>query len=184
MGDTPFNIEMTTVGMVLYNPTNEDLEMQYAGISIGLPAGQKQAFAIKCASHLLNAYGQRGLCSLMHGADEDRVGRAGIQRNYEFKKRQIVEYNQRNEARKAMKLGYLPPTEQLKAYAIELGIGLLEPYTVRDEERGVLSTLQQENIALKGQLSDLMGKFNELMEQIKKHDKNPVQYKTIEKTGA
>ena len=76
MSDQPFNIEMTTIGMVLWNPTDEDFDdMQYAGISISLKAGEKQAFAMKCATHLLNAFGQRGLTSLIYGADEERVSR-------------------------------------------------------------------------------------------------------------
>jgi len=164
MSDTPFSIEMTTVGLVLWNPTNEDLEMQYAGISIGLKAGERQTFAIKCAMHLLNGFGQRGLTSLTHGCDEEKIGREAIQRNRDFKEKQVVEYNQRNENRKAMNLGFLPPTEQLKKYAIELGLKLLEPYTVRDEERAGITAAKQENEALKQEISELREMMKEFME--------------------
>ena len=58
MSENPFSIEMTTIGLTLFNPTNEQLDMQYAGISIGLKPGEKQTFAMKCATHLLNAFGQ------------------------------------------------------------------------------------------------------------------------------
>jgi len=169
MSDTPFGLEMTTIGLTLWNPTNEDLDgMQYAGISIGLKSGEKQIFAIKCATHLLNAFGQRGLTSLTYGSDEEAIGKAAIQRNLDFKTKQIVEYNQRNENRKAMNLGYLPPTETLKKYAIELGLKLLEPYQVRDEERAGISESKKENEALRAELMEL----KETMKQFMKGQKS------------
>jgi hypothetical protein len=154
MSESPFSIQMTTIGMVLWNPTEEDFHMQYAGISITLKAGQEEAFAMKCATHLLNAYGQRGLTGLTYGCNKEKVGEDGVRRNFEFRKKQVVEYNQRNEARKQMRLGYLPPTEELKKYAIQLGIKLLEPYSVRDEERSAISETALQNEALRKQVAD------------------------------
>ena len=170
MNNQPFGLESTTIGLTLWNPTNEDLErMQYAGISIGLKAGEKQIFAIKCAAHLLNAFGQRGLTSLTYGSDEEKVGKAAIQRNLDFKTKQVVDYNQRNENRKAMQLGYLPPTETLKKYALELGLKLLEPYTVRDEERAGITKATAENEELKKKLAvqeTEMAEMKEMMKQL------------------
>lgn len=168
MNNQPFGLESTTIGLTLWNPTNEDLEgMQYAGISIGLKAGEKQIFAIKCAAHLLNAFGQRGLTSLVYGSDEGKVGKAAIQRNLDFKTKQVVDYNQRNENRKAMQLGYLPPTETLKKYALELGLKLLEPYTVRDEERAGITKATAENEELKKKLAAQEGELSEMKEMMK-----------------
>jgi len=164
----PFGIETTTVGLMLYNPTNEDFNMQYAGVSLTMRAGEKTLFEIACAKHLLNSFGPRGLSSLQYGADEDKVKRDGQQRNKDFKKRMVTEYNQRNENRKMAGLGYHPPTPEITQYAIELGLQLLEPYAVRDEERNDLSSLKQENIELKGQMGAMMEKFNELMDQLNK----------------
>lgn len=158
--NSPFNIETTTIGLMLWNPTNEDFDMQYAGISISLKAGQKQSFAMKCATHLLNGFGQRGLTSLTYGCDEEKVGREAIQRNLDFKKKQVIEYNQRNENRKHMGLGYLPPTNHVKKYAIELGISLLEPYSMKDAERSEISKLATENSELKAQMAQLLEKVN------------------------
>jgi len=170
MNNQPFGLESTTIGLTLWNPTNEDLEgMQYAGISIGLKAGEKQIFAIKCAMHLLNAFGRRGLTSLTYGSDEEKVGKAAIQRNLDFKTKQVVDYNQRNENRKAMQLGYLPPTETLKKYALELGLKLLEPYTVRDEERAGITKATAENEELKKKLAvqeTEMAEMKEMMKQL------------------
>lgn len=169
MNEKPFSIQMTTIGMVLWNPTNESFDMQYAGISITLKAGEKEAFAMKCATHLLNAYGQRGLTSLMHGADEEKIGKEAIHRNKEFKTKQVVEYNQRNESRKAMKMGYLPPSEDIKKYAIELGLELLEPYAIRNEERNAISGVVAENEELKKKLASQgteMTQLREMMQQL------------------
>lgn len=170
MNNQPFGLESTTIGLTLWNPTSEDFEgMQYAGISIGLKAGEKQIFAIKCAAHLLNAFGQRGLTSLTYGSDEEKVGKAAIQRNLDFKTKQVVDYNQRNENRKAMQLGYLPPTEILKKYALELGLKLLEPYTVRDEERAGITKATVENEELKKKLAAQeteMAEMKEMMKQL------------------
>lgn len=168
MSDQPFGLESTTIGLMLWNPTDEDFTgMQYAGISIGLKAGEKQIFAIKCAAHLLNAFGQRGLTSLVYGSDEEKVGKAARQRNHDFKEKQIVEYNQRNENRKAMQLGYLPPTETLKKYALELGLTLLEPYTVRDEERAGIAQASTENAELKKKLADQETEMSEMRTMMK-----------------
>ena len=163
MGNQPFGIEMQTVGMMLWNPTNETFDMQYAGISIAMEPGEKQIFAIKCATHLLNGYGQRGLTSLVYGADEEKVGADAKSRNLAFKKKQVVEYNQRNEHRKASGMGYLPPTEEVKKYALELGLKLLEPYTVRDEEREKISETANENAALKAEVAELKAMMQQFM---------------------
>lgn len=192
MNDKPFGLEMTTIGLMLWNPTSEDFEgMQYAGISIGLKAGEKQIFAIKCATHLLNAFGQRGLTSLTYGSNEEVVGKAAIQRNRDFKEKQVVEYNQRNESRRAMQLGYLPPTETLKKYAIELGLKLLEPYTVRDEERAGIAQAKTENEELKKKLAAQeteMSEMRAMMQQLlegqqkaqEKVDKRPIGKRTAQ----
>jgi hypothetical protein len=152
--------------MVLWNPTNEDFDMQYAGISITMKSGERDAFAMKCATHLLNAYGQRGLTSLIYGCDEDKVGMDAIRRNIDFKTKQVVEYNQRNESRKAMQLGYLPPTEHIKKYAIELGLKLLEPYAIREEERSAISAVSLENEGLKNQLASQSAEMSELRDMM------------------
>jgi hypothetical protein len=141
--------------------------MQYAGISIRLGPDEKQLFALKCASHLLNAFGQRGLTSLAYGADETAVGEAARERSKEFKKKQVIEYNQRNESRKQMGMGYLPPIQEVKKYAIELGLKLLEPYSVRDEERTAISQTAAENKELRDKVAAQATEMTELKEMMK-----------------
>ena len=174
--ENPFEIQMQTIGATLWNPTNETLDMQYAGISISLKPGQRQVYHIKCANHLLNAFGQRGLTSLPYGADEEKIGKDAIKRNKDFKTKQVVDYNQRNENRKAMNLGYLPPTEKLKEYAIELGLKLLEPYQVRDEERAGIANANTETAALKTELESTktqLAEMKAMMEQLLAQKKEP-----------
>ena len=130
--------------------------------------------------HLLNAFGQRGLTSLPYGGDEEKISKEAIQRNLAFKKKQVVEYNQRNENRKAMNLGFLPPTEEIKKYALELGLKLLEPYTVRDEERAGIAKASVENEDLKQKLeaqSKEMAELKEMMKQLMPQEKSEARVK-------
>jgi len=171
----PFSIETTTVGLMIYNPTAETFDMQYAGVSLTMEPGAKCLYEIACAKHLLNAFGQRGLTSLTYGCDEEKVKKEAIQRNHDFKKKQVVEYNQRNEMRKQTGMGYLPPTPHVKKYAIELGLELLEPYAVRDEERAGITATKQENLELKAEMAELREMMKTLMsgKQTQKTQKEP-----------
>jgi hypothetical protein len=150
-----FTIEPTSGGRVVWNPTNEDFDMQYAGISFTIKAGEKRELEGNCAGAILNSHGARGLTVLKYGdeANEDGIAAAARARNREFKMRQVVLYNQQNENRKHMNLGYLPPMAKLKEYALELGIKLLEPYNVREEERAGISEAKRENEALTARLA-------------------------------
>ena len=94
------------MSVVLWNPTNEDFDMQYAGRSFTLKSGQKATVNDACANHLLNAFGPRGLTFLSYGDDEKDIEIKAKERNYEFKKRQVQVYNQTNEQRKLTRLGY------------------------------------------------------------------------------
>jgi hypothetical protein len=156
---------MANIGTVLYNPTNEDLDMQYAGISLTLKPGQQEMFNNKCANHLLNSFGQRGLSALFYGCDEEKVKADGVKRNTEFKKRMVVNYNQTNENRKHQNLGYHPPTEQIQKYAIELGLKLFEPYSIRDAEREAISHTAVENEKLKNEVAELKEMVKQLLVQ-------------------
>lgn len=146
--------------------------MQYAGRSFTLHSGEKQEVNEACGNHLLNSFGQRGLTFLKYGDDEERIGKEAVERNLSFKRRMIGEYNQRNEQRKMMGLGYLPPTKKLREYALELSIILIEPYTLKDTEREAISKsteenkqLRTENEALRKDINELKSMFAELLEK-------------------
>ena len=155
------------MSVVLWNPTNEDFDMQYAGRSFTLESGQKATVNDACANHLLNAFGPRGLTFLSYGDDEKDIEIKAKERNYEFKKRQVQVYNQTNEQRKLTRLGYLPPSKKLKEYALELGIELIEPYSMKDEERAAISKSTVENELLKAQAAQQAKEITELKEMMK-----------------
>jgi len=172
-------------GMVVWNPTNEDIGIQYAGISFTIVSGEKRKFEINCANHIINSFGARGLTPLKYGdeANEEKIGKDGIERNLSFKKRQITLYNQQNENRKHMNLGYQPPTELLKKYAIELGLKLLEPFTVRDEERAGIAKASVENEELKQKLEAQSKEMAELKDMMKEFMAGPKSEARVKKDG-
>lgn len=141
--------------------------MQYAGRSFTLHSGEKEEVNEACANHLLNAFGQRGLTYLKYGDDEETIAKDAKERNHEFKKRQITIYNQTNEQRKLTRMGYLSPTSKLKEYALELGIELIEPYTLKDEEKAAIAKSTIENEVLKQKLDAQDKELAELKEMMK-----------------
>uniref|UniRef100_A0A6M3ILX7 Uncharacterized protein n=1 Tax=viral metagenome TaxID=1070528 RepID=A0A6M3ILX7_9ZZZZ len=151
--------------ITIFNPTNEVFKMVYAGIDVVLGPGDKKPVEDACANHLLNSHGPRGLCQLIYGDAEEVVGNKGQLRNYEFKKTQIARYNIMNEQRKMQGMGYIPPTDYLRQYAVELGIQLLEPYTLKNEETGAIAQIRRENEELKGQMAELMKTMSNLIAQ-------------------
>ncbi len=158
--------------IILFNPTNETLNMMYAGVAIVMEPSPEKTHKMQvedaCGKHLLNAFAQRGLCQLIFGDDEKTVAQAGISRNLEFKKLQIIRYNANNEQRKMAGLGYMPPTKELKRYSVELGIGLLEPYSIKDAELASIASARSENLALKAELETMRKENDETRTQLAK----------------
>ena len=152
------------MGMVVLNPTNEDFDMQYAGISFTIKSGEKRTLSAAAANHILNAFTQRGLCYLAYGADEVKIAEQGRQRNDDFKRKQVNEFNIRNENRKNMNMGYLPPTNKIKEYASELAIQLMQPYAPRDNERIKMNSQDGEIASLRQTVADLTNLVKSLME--------------------
>ena len=148
------------MGKVLFNPTSDPLDMQYSGVSFTLNPGEKATFEDNAADHLLNSFGQRGLSYLKYGSDEKQVAEEGKQRNYEFKKRMVTDFNVRNENRKVQGLGYLVPSAVLKSYASQLRIELMEPYAARDEEKQKIQSQEATIAALQATLASLMAKID------------------------
>jgi hypothetical protein len=153
------------VGMVVLNPTNENIDMQFSGVSFTMKPGEKLSMAANAANHLLNSFGPRGLCYLAYGCNEDKVASDGRQRNEDFKRKQVTDFNISNENRKNMNLGYLPPSEKLKEYALELGLVLMQPYAPRDKERVQINEQNSEISSLRQTVSDLTNLVNNMLKQ-------------------
>lgn len=147
--------------------------MMYGGIAIVMEPAPAPSHKLNVedptGKHLLNGYAIRGLCQLVFGDDEKSVGDQGRERNTEFKKAQVVRYNTQNEQRKMAGMGYLPPTEEVKRYAFELGIKLLEPYSLKDAEVSAIHNVIKENMELKGILeaqNEKIGKLENLVQNL------------------
>ena len=135
--------------IVVYNPTNEKLEATYIGTTVEIAPEQKIRMDDARARHVLNVLGPRGLVSLEYGDDADggagleKKAKEGRKRNKEFKRHQVLRYNQMNESHKQQSLPYVAVTENVREYAKELGIGLVEPYHFKDAEMEEISNLRQ-----------------------------------------
>lgn len=154
------------MSIVLFNPTNEVLTGLYAGINTVLNPGDKIKVDDSRAHHILNNLGPRGLCTLEYGDDEEKRAEEGKARNLAFKKKQVLEYNQRNESRKMQGMSYHEPTKAVVKYGMELDIALNETYTMKDAEKAAISEAKRENIALKDQVDNLTNKLNAFLEKM------------------
>jgi hypothetical protein len=113
------------------------------------------------------------LTFLKYGDIEAEVGEKGKERNRDFKKRQVQIYNQTNEQRKLTRLGYLEASKKVKEYALELGIELIEPYSLKDEEKSAISKSTVENadlrlklVAQEKEMAELKSMMKQFMSQL------------------
>lgn len=162
---------------VLFNPTNkldkkfhELFRGQYLGKGIRIEAGQKLKVPDATARHLLNELAPRGLLSLDFGDDDEERAKEGLERNREFKVKQINDFNEKNSARKHQGLPYLWPTDTIKLYAEEIGVILVESYQVDDAQLQKVKTLETENQTLKDQMVEMSQKMNQILDQITKSE--------------
>lgn len=162
---------------VLYNPTHkldkefqEIFKGQYLGKGIRVEPGQKLKVPDATARHLLNELSPRGLMSLDFGDEDkiDEITKEGLERNRTFKVKQLNDFNEKNSARKHMGLPYLWPSKFLKLYAEEIGVKLVESYQVDDAQLQKVKGLEEENKALRDQMSDMNEKMTQILEQITK----------------
>jgi hypothetical protein len=144
--------------------------MKYAGRSFTLAAGQRIDHINEAAkNHLINAWSPRGLVALGYAdhGHETEIGEGAKKTNLEFKRTQVRRYNEQNEQRKMSRMGFLPAPKKVKEYAVELGIQLLEPYTLKDEEKAAIATTSLENEKLKIQLAETNRQLAEMQEMMK-----------------
>lgn len=178
--------------LFLWNPTGEDFDYTYGGLSYRLEAGKKKRVKEAEGNHVLNALGSRGVTRLVFddegkSINEEKIAEDARERNREFKERQIIQYNERNERRKASGQPYDAPTKEVKKYAIELGIELLKPYEMAKGEVAQVAKVTAENELLKKQIADMaeaqasmLEMFNSLKDQVgkgfvkPKDDKDPM----------
>lgn len=163
---------------VVFNPTNETFLTQYVGHPIELVPGAKRKFPDPTARHILNEMGPRGLVQLDYGDNEEEKTALGKKLNLEFKKKQVIRYNETNEIRRQAGLPYITPPPQITEYADEVGIGIDQPYKIKDADKEKISDLMSENSELRKQNVEIIEKLNALMTTMSNHDITPPEDKT------
>jgi hypothetical protein len=172
-----------TMDVTLMNPTDEHMEPLIGGKPLVLAPGAKKRVDGSVGNHIINTHGPRGIISLDYDDNimksphdktltvEEWKIKKGRETNKEFKTKQILNYNQLNEKRKMEGLSFLPPTDQVKGYAEELGLELLSPYTITDKDQSKINTLKEENLELREQNLKLqeqniaiLGKLDQLID--------------------
>jgi hypothetical protein len=134
----------------LWNVTKEPFDYTYGGLNYRIEAGKRKQVSEAEGNHALNAIGSRGLKRLVFDDDgksinEEQIEKDALERSREFKIRQINNYNFQNQERKASGKSYNPPTAEVRRYAVELGIALLQGYDMATGEREVIAKLSKEN---------------------------------------
>ena len=160
----------------LVNYTNEVFDYTYGGISKSIKPNETRKVLEPEGNHALNALGSRGLSRVEFDDDgnkinEDKNKSDAVERNREFKIRQINNYNFRNETRKASGQPYDVPTQAVKQYAVELGIALLQPYVMAEAEKAEIAKLNRENVEKEkaiGDLTSMIAEQNKVIEEIRK----------------
>jgi len=154
---------------VLYNPTGELVSVFHDGLEYKLNPGDKIKISDSAANHIIHTqhYDNRGLVKLEYGDNEKVKGTEGLRKFKEFKKKQITIYNQTNTDNKIKGVPYIQPTEEVRKYAMDLGIELLEPYNLKDDEKAAISKSTEENAKLKAELKEMREQMAEMMKMMK-----------------
>jgi len=157
------------MALVVYNPTNETFTATYVGETCEITPEQKLRMDDARARHLLNILGPRGLVSLEYGDEGDaevKKAKEGRSRNKEFKRQQVLRYNQTNESHKQQGLPYVVIPEQIQEYAKELGLVLVQPYQYKDKE--------VEEIAELRETRDDQGRYIKKLEETNKENQEQI----------
>ena len=174
---------------VLFNATNEEFRHFYSGKEFVIAKYPEDGHQVMVddpvANFLITKLAQRGLMELVFGDEGEKKERKrveGVRKNTEFKRRQVINFNRLNEERTHRRLPYEHPTAQIKEYAKEMAMELIEPYDTKDLERAEAAEIKKERdelmLLLKkqgDQIAELMkmarnGKPEEMEGSISKDD--------------
>jgi hypothetical protein len=168
------------MAMVILNPTDEDIEVKWAGLTHVLEPDSRNTFEDKDGKQIIHNYENRGIIELNYG-DEGEIElqkiEAGRLKYDEFWTKQIVNYNQINEERQQANRPFIRPTKEVIHHSKRLGLKLLEPYKVEDAGSKELSLLMEQNkrlerenakkdealATMQDQINTLTGNFKQLM---------------------
>lgn len=172
------------MAMVVYNPTDEEMTATYIGLTDKILPEQKLKVDDARGRSYLNELGPRGLVQLEFGDEGEGVAKkaeAGRRKCYEFRRKQILRYNQTNERQKQNGGAYQEPPDFIRRWSENMGLKLLEPFAFTDEAATKMADVKQENLAkdrllaqkevemgeLKGQMAAMQGQMNQLLAMLK-----------------
>lgn len=169
------------MAIILFNPTHEVMKTQYIGEDVVIPPAPDPRHKMRVddarGRHVLNVLGPKGLVTLEYGDEgqgELKKAEEGRQRNKDFWRKQVMDFNQLNDQRQAQRLPYIAPMPEVREASARLGIRLIEPYSTTDEATKVtqgmaekLDAKERELIETKGALANLERKFSEMGEMMK-----------------
>jgi len=131
--------------MVIKNPTiNEVFEAWFNGEQMFIQPGQVIRVDDARGNHLISELGPRGLIKLEYGDAgeiEEQKTLAGREKNRDFKRKQVIVFNQENERRNQRKQAMIEPQPHIIAYAAEVGLKVYEPFAETTEETKASSAM-------------------------------------------
>ena len=138
------------MAVVVYNPTDEEMTATYIGLTDKILPEQKLKVDDARGRSYLNELGPRGLVQLEFGDEGEGVAKkadAGRRKCYEFRRKQILRYNQTNERQKQNGGAYQEPPDYISRWSENLGLKLLEPFAFTDDAAVRMADVKQENLA-------------------------------------
>jgi hypothetical protein len=168
----------------VYNPTDEEMTATYIGLTDKILPEQKLKVDDARGRSYLNELGPRGLVQLEFGDEGEGVARkadAGRRKCYEFRRKQILRYNQTNERQKQNGGAYQEPPDYIRRWSENMGLKLLEPFAFTDDAAVRMADVKQENLAkdrllaqkdvevgeLKGQMAAMQDQMHQLLSMLK-----------------
>lgn len=177
--------------MIIANYTPEDVEWQHVGINGIMKSGEVKEYDEGRGNHILNKWGARGLLALKFGDNQDEKKREALAVYKKFWERQITNFNQNNEKRKATQLEYVFPTDQQEKHAKELGMDVLGPWKQKEERGAREQQLADENAELRisvkkanARLDEMMAKFDKFTQRFGDPKDMVTEETPMEKAGA
>jgi len=172
------------MAVVVYNPTDEEMTATYIGLTDKILPEQKLKVDDARGRSYLNELGPRGLVQLEFGDEGEGVAKkadAGRRKCYEFRRKQILRYNQTNERQKQNGGAFQEPPDYIRRWSENMGLKLLEPFAFTDDAAVRMADVKQENLAkdrllaqkdvemgeLKSQMSTMQDQMNQLLAMLK-----------------
>ena len=164
--------------MVVANFTPDKIRWTHGGIVGIIKPGETFKCDEKRGKFLLTHFDTRGLVKLDYGDNEENARIKSMENWTEFWKRQIVNFNQSNEERKAEGKGYVRPQPEVIEHAEKLGIKLIGPWTIQQSStekevqdlKATIASLKAEKETTDSKVDQLVGLVEKLIKSQSKQE--------------